>query len=129
MPRNGFTARAGGVVLLALCLLGLAAPLFAPADPMATRLEERLRNLGLVTGNREPSLTVAGALTLLETPSEHLGKAHVEVLRYPDEGVDYDRRVSIQAWRAVATSLARTAASILSALATMLATSAAPSCL
>ena len=38
-----FTARAGGVVLLALCLLGLAAPLFAPADPLATRLEERLR--------------------------------------------------------------------------------------
>jgi peptide/nickel transport system permease protein len=46
MPGSGsgrFTARAGGVVLLALCLLGLAAPLFAPADPLATRLEERLR--------------------------------------------------------------------------------------
>src|SRR5689334_11686535 len=43
MPRRGLTARVGGVVLLALCLLGLAAPLFAPADPMATRLEERLR--------------------------------------------------------------------------------------
>jgi peptide/nickel transport system permease protein len=45
MPRSAggrFTARAGGIVLLALCLLGLAAPLFAPADPLATRLEERL---------------------------------------------------------------------------------------
>jgi len=30
-------------VLLALCLLGLAAPLFAPADPLAPALEERLR--------------------------------------------------------------------------------------
>ena len=38
-----FGARAGGLVLLALCLLGLAAPLFAPADPLATALEERLR--------------------------------------------------------------------------------------
>ena len=40
---SGFTARAGGVVLLALCLLGVAAPLFAPANPLATALEERLR--------------------------------------------------------------------------------------
>jgi peptide/nickel transport system permease protein len=46
MPRSArgrFTARAGALLLLALCLLGLAAPLVAPTDPLATRLEARLR--------------------------------------------------------------------------------------
>ena len=46
MPRSAhgrFTARAGGLALLALCLAGLAAPLVAPADPLATTLHERLR--------------------------------------------------------------------------------------
>jgi peptide/nickel transport system permease protein len=38
-----FTVRAGGLLLLALCLVGLAAPVFAPTDPLATALEERLR--------------------------------------------------------------------------------------
>src|SRR5262245_62576980 len=46
MPRSvhgRLTARAGGLVLLALCLAGLAAPLVAPVDPLATTLDERLR--------------------------------------------------------------------------------------
>ena len=44
MRRSGgrFTARAGALVLLALCLAGLAAPLVAPRDPLATTLEQRL---------------------------------------------------------------------------------------
>jgi peptide/nickel transport system permease protein len=41
--RGRFTARAGALVLLAMCLAGLAAPLVAPGDPLATTLEERLR--------------------------------------------------------------------------------------
>jgi len=46
MPRSSggrFTARVGALVLLAMCLGGLAAPLVAPADPLATTLHERLR--------------------------------------------------------------------------------------
>jgi ATP-dependent DNA helicase RecG len=38
-------------------------------------------------------LTVAGALLLLARPDDRLGKAYVEVLRFPDQGVNYDRRV------------------------------------
>ena len=41
--RGRFTARAGALLLLAMCLAGLAAPLVAPGDPLATTLEERLR--------------------------------------------------------------------------------------
>lgn len=38
-------------------------------------------------------LTVAGALFLLRDPTPILGKAYIEVLRYPDDAtVDYDRR-------------------------------------
>ena len=46
MPRSvrgRFTARVGALVLLAMCVAGLAAPLVAPRDPLATTLEERLR--------------------------------------------------------------------------------------
>lgn len=39
------------------------------------------------------NLTVAGALTLIARPQRRLGKAFLEVLRFPDQGVDYDRRV------------------------------------
>ncbi|HEX5762371.1 MAG TPA: RNA-binding domain-containing protein [Solirubrobacterales bacterium] len=42
-------------------------------------------------------LTVAGALHLLRNPSEVLGKAHVELLRFrSDESVDYDLRLEIE---------------------------------
>ena len=46
MPRSvrgRFTARVGALVLLAMCVAGLAAPLVAPGDPLTTTLEERLR--------------------------------------------------------------------------------------
>jgi ATP-dependent DNA helicase RecG len=43
--------------------------------------------------NGSPTLTVAGALMLLPEPREYLGKAFVEVLRFPDESLAYDRRV------------------------------------
>lgn len=41
----------------------------------------------------QPTLTIAGALVLLDEPGAHLGKALVEILRFPDESVNYDRRV------------------------------------
>ncbi len=50
----------------------------------------RLRDFGLLSGDR---LTVAGALYLLRDPGRELGKAYVEILRYPDDTtIDYDRR-------------------------------------
>jgi len=55
---------------------------------------ERLRIAELAIDDR---LTVAGALYLLADPASVLGKAFVEVLRYPDETtIDYDRRDEIR---------------------------------
>lgn len=57
-------------------------------------LDERLEQAGLA---REASLTVAGALHLLDDPAAILGKAYVEVLRYSDDQTpDYDRRQEIR---------------------------------
>ena len=54
----------------------------------------RLREAELAVDDR---LTVAGALYLLTDPSQALGKAFVEVLRFPDDAtVDYDRRTEIR---------------------------------
>lgn len=51
---------------------------------------ERLRTAELAADDR---LTVAGALYLLEDPAQALGKAFVELLRFPDQTtMDYDRR-------------------------------------
>ena len=47
----------------------------------------------LARANGDAHLTVAGALLLLHEPRDRLGKAFVEVLRFPDEGVNYDRRI------------------------------------
>ena len=44
------------------------------------------------TQRRPDRLSVAGALFLLPNPGASLGKAHVEVFRYRDDGIDYDRR-------------------------------------
>lgn len=60
-----------------------------------SNLTDRLKEHGLVTGNGKPQLTIAGALSLLQEPREKLGKAYIEVLRYPDDGIDYDRRVEV----------------------------------
>jgi ATP-dependent DNA helicase RecG len=51
--------------------------------------------LAIVEG-RAINLTVAGALTLLPDPAPTLGKAYVEVLRYPSEAAEYDRREEIR---------------------------------
>jgi peptide/nickel transport system permease protein len=41
--RGGHAVAAGAAVLALVCLLGVAAPLVAPADPLATELGQRLR--------------------------------------------------------------------------------------
>lgn len=54
----------------------------------------RLSDVGLLSGGK---LTVAGALHLLADPASTLGKAYVEVLRYPDDATpDYDRRDEVR---------------------------------
>ena len=56
-------------------------------------LEDRLRDNGfLVLNGVRDRLSVAGALFLVPNPGASLGKAHVEVFRYRDEGIDYDLR-------------------------------------
>jgi ATP-dependent DNA helicase RecG len=75
-------------------LVGEIANAYDWSDPSnhAVRLEER----GLVARNGpELQLTVAGALYLLASPQERLGKAYVEVLRFAEGATDYDRRVEI----------------------------------
>jgi ATP-dependent DNA helicase RecG len=44
----------------------------------------------------ETRLTVAGALTLLADPSASLGKTYIEILRFRDESVNYDRRLELK---------------------------------
>ena len=75
--------------------LELAAAWQWPLQPGAppSELRDRLRDSGFVVGNGDGDrLSVAGALYLLADPARVLGKAFVEVFRYPGEGVDYDRR-------------------------------------
>ena len=66
------------------------------ADGAIPELQVRLRDNGFVeprSGSVDDSLTVAGALFLVNDPGAALGgKAYVEVFRYRDDGVDYDRR-------------------------------------
>ncbi|HMJ03338.1 MAG TPA: ATP-binding protein [Conexibacter sp.] len=55
---------------------------------------ERLRHAELASGDQ---LTVAGALYLLKDPGKVLGKAHVELRRFPDDAtVAYDRREELR---------------------------------
>ncbi len=62
-------------------------------DPEAFR--ERLADHNLTVSTPEGvHLTVAGALFLLPDPSDVLGKAYVEVLRFPGESADYDKRTT-----------------------------------
>jgi ATP-dependent DNA helicase RecG len=78
--------------------LGGVSPALRTEIARALRLNratsDRLRAAELATGER---LTVAGALYLLPDPSRILGKAFVEVLRFPDDSsVDYDRREQVE---------------------------------
>ena len=59
-------------------------------------LDARLEEQGLlVPGSKD--LSVAGALYLLGAPDEVIGKAFVEIRRYPEaEGIDPDKRIEIK---------------------------------
>jgi ATP-dependent DNA helicase RecG len=57
-------------------------------------LEDRLLEQQLAT--RDGQLTIAGALYLLPAPDKRIGKALVEVLRFPEGSREYDRRVEIR---------------------------------
>lgn len=66
-------------------------PVVRGAASSASR--ERLRDSGFLVRNGDGDrLSVAGALFLLADPAVMLGKAYVEVFRYRDDGLDYDRR-------------------------------------
>lgn len=58
-------------------------------------IEDRLADYGFVDP-AEGTLTVAGALHLLRDPAKRLGKAFIEVLRFPREGGEYDKRLEVR---------------------------------
>lgn len=57
---------------------------------------ERLAEHGLLLRDGGDRLTVAGALYLIPDPAERLGKAFIEILRFPADGANYDRRLEIR---------------------------------
>lgn len=57
---------------------------------------DRLAEQGLLTRNGRDRLTIAGALYLLPDPAERLGKAFIEVIRFPADGAEYDKRTEIR---------------------------------
>lgn len=57
---------------------------------------ERLAEHGLLLRDGDDRLTVAGALYLIPDPAERLGKAFIEILRFPADGASYDRRLEIR---------------------------------
>jgi ATP-dependent DNA helicase RecG len=59
-------------------------------------ISKRLAEHGLALSDGRDRLTVAGALYLRDDPAEDLGKTFIEVLRYPAEGAEYDRRIEIR---------------------------------
>ncbi len=75
-------------------LLVELAEAFDWSDPTSRfdRLEEERF---AVRQGRRKSLTIAGALYLLRQPAERLGKTFIELLRYPEGGSDYDKRISV----------------------------------
>lgn len=56
--------------------------------------EQRLNEIGLIS--ERGMLTVGGALHLLDDPAIALGKAYVEVLRFPGEAQEYDKREEVR---------------------------------
>ncbi len=56
---------------------------------------DRLRERGLLLP-QSASLTVAGAAYLLADPADVLGKAFIEILRFPAADADYDRRIEVR---------------------------------
>lgn len=59
-------------------------------------IPDRLVEHGLLLREGRDRLTIAGALYLRDDPAEELGKTFIEVLRYPAEGGEYDRRIEIR---------------------------------
>lgn len=57
---------------------------------------ERLAEQGLLLRDGGDRLTIAGALYLTPDPAERLGKAFIEILRFPADGANYDRRLEIR---------------------------------
>lgn len=57
-----------------------------------TSLRDRLVDQKFAINSGRLHLTIAGALLLLPEPREALGKSYIEILRFPDEGQEYDRR-------------------------------------
>jgi ATP-dependent DNA helicase RecG len=64
-----------------------------PSGDGSTR--DRLRERGLLLP-QSASLTVAGAAYLLADPADVLGKAFIEILRFPAAHADYDRRIEVR---------------------------------
>lgn len=56
------------------------------------QLVDRLREQDLATEDEPARLTVAGALYLLESPSEVVGRAEIEIYRFSDAEGEYDKR-------------------------------------
>jgi ATP-dependent DNA helicase RecG len=67
----------------------------ASAYGWTAELKERLVEHGFVVSGGT-TLSVAGALHLLSDPAERLGKAYIEILRFPDEGAEYDKRLEVR---------------------------------
>jgi len=86
---------------------------YAWRTDVPVRLEE---NSFVAPGGR--TLTVAGALHLLRDPAQRLGKAYVEVLRFPDNSANYDKRTEIRG--PVASQVERTVEEIRAELGTEL---------
>jgi ATP-dependent DNA helicase RecG len=62
----------------------------------AAAYPERLEESGLaMPGPQGSSLTVAGALHLLDRPEDELGRTYIEVLRYREGAENYDRRIQV----------------------------------
>jgi ATP-dependent DNA helicase RecG len=60
--------------------------------PDDDELTDRLREQDLATDGEPSHLTVAGALYLLESPTDVVGRADIEIYRYSDPEGDYDKR-------------------------------------
>ncbi len=56
----------------------------------------RLVDHGLLLPGPDRRLTIAGALHLLADPAERLGKTFVEILRLPETGTEYERRIDVR---------------------------------
>jgi ATP-dependent DNA helicase RecG len=62
--------------------------------PDDEELTDRLREQDLATGGEPSHLTVAGALYLLESPTDVVGRADIEIYRYSDPEGDKRQRVA-----------------------------------